>query len=1034
MIRKLIMTVVVTIACLFASAVELAIKFPLNRVALQTNESVPVAVIRSNATALTADTLVATITGENGSKLRFTFAVPAVDVVNNSARNTQHFNIDARLLKPGNYILQVDVNGVTATTPFEVYSNLRRSTFKLINWGSPAGAANQKIQGEGDGGLGYNLMYDKPADITEYIRAGVDVMPVNIMGGGHQMELRSECDWSDPYVILGGTRKATRAAFQYRMFPNFIGLNFYDEPGLTWGKHPDTGEWTPHGIPSQMRSYESAFNKSAIQYNKVDPVKADDVSAWKDFGSWKLGFMDAAWRESAYGVNQVKPGLINNTQSQYGWSAFTDGYYFNVTRSLNVASGHGGYDDLSGGYYCPSYFLEMARARDRARPNWYLPTWYRNITDDNMRVENYLSFAVGIQGIMTPPWIEPTGKTPSGKAAIIETNRVMGRLGTIFNTMPNTPKQVAMLYSMSNNLDTQSKDRTVNYAHGYKHGARLVFGYLAGLISQQPVDAIVDEDIIDGTLQANHKAVLLTSIDYLEPKVIRGLEQFIANGGIVLQTADSTVQVKGAINLGVAPGLPDQAAFDALHKEIMASPKRDWSRLNPYITVGKYLEGATSLAKAMSAQLIKAGIKPIFETDQPEVIAQRHAAGDVEYIFAINTTNDRAKGTTQIILPVTAKITLTNDGRPVYDAMTGENIKELKATKKELSGSFNFGPGQMRVFARTARPIGGVNVGTPVVSSDFTRETNPIQFSFSASLVDTNGQVLSGSVPMRVQVIDPILQARLDTPKNKSADVNPVLVNRYDLYRATTDGVLQIALPLAANDAAGKWTVIVTELLSNKSATSSFIYKPSTRNANIVGGVSRAIMLDGEEENLFRFVRENQSVTIVAGTGDYKAAVERLQKMLTPWGVKATIMDVATAYKARTITEEEAPTWVGIEYTSRGSIKVGDANSPLQAGLAVQGAMILLGTPEDNAIIKMIQGAKFLPMVPKVGDFPGRNRGFIAWQREAIGPRQESVTLIANDITGMNEAVGTFYEAAAGIQPLTRWTLPDEAEITPANK
>ena len=527
---------------------------------------------------------------------------------------------------------------------------------------------------------------------------------------------------------------------------------------------------------------------------------------------------------------------------------------------------------------------------------------------------------------------------------------------------------------------------------------------------------------------------MLTSIDYLEPKVIRGLEQFIANGGIVLQTADSTVQVKGTINLGVAPGLPDQAAFDALHKEIMASPKRDWSRLNPYITVGKYLEGATPLAKAMTAQLIKVGIKPIFETDQPEVIAQRHAAGDVEYIFAINTTNDRAKGTTQIILPVTAKITLTNDGRPVYDAMTGENITEIKTAQNETSGTFNFGPGQMRVFARTTRPIGGVNVGTPVVSSDFTRETNPIQFSFSASLVDTKGQVLSGSIPMRIQVIDPLLQARYDTLKNGNADVNPILVNRYDLYRATKDGVLQITLPLAANDAAGKWTVVVTELLSNKTAISSFIYKPSTRNANIVGGVSRAIMLDGEEANLFRFVRENQSVTIVPGTGDYKAAAERLQKMLAPWGVKATIMDVAQAYKARTITDEEAVTWVGIDYTPRGSIKVGDANSPLQAGLAVQGAMILLGTPEDNAIIKMIQGAKFLPMVPKAGDFPGRSRGFIAWQREAIGPRQESVTLIANDAAGMNEAVGTFYEAAAGIQPLTRLTLPDEAVITPANK
>jgi hypothetical protein len=56
----------------------------------------------------------------------------------------------------------------------------------------------------------------------------------------------------------------------------------------------------------------------------------------------------------------------------------------------------------------------------------------------------------------------------------------------------------------------------------------------------------------------------------------------------------------------------------------------------------------------------------------------------------------------------------------------------------------------------------------------------------------------------------------------------------------------------------------------------------------------------------------------------------------------------------------------------------------------------------------------------------------VAWQRDGVGAGQESLTLIAYDEAGMAEAVGSLYEAMAGIEPLTRWTLPSQCTITPA--
>ena len=55
-----------------------------------------------------------------------------------------------------------------------------------------------------------------------------------------------------------------------------------------------------------------------------------------------------------------------------------------------------------------------------------------------------------------------------------------------------------------------------------------------------------------------------------------------------------------------------------------------------------------------------------------------------------------------------------------------------------------------------------------------------------------------------------------------------------------------------------------------------------------------------------------------------------------------------------------------------------------------------------------------------------------AWQRDAIGPAQESIALIAYDAAGMSEAVGSLYEAVAGLEPLMRWIPPESSSVAAA--
>ncbi len=320
----------ICVAALPTHAANVKIGLPLQRDAYQTNEWIDISVVRSDNAALPAGTLTLHLQPVNfeGGDVVATFDAPAVAVQGKEARRVEHLHISGWLLRPGKYHVTATIGANTGAADIEVVSHVRQSSFRLVNWGR-AEKDEQLLQGEDS--FGFNLFYGNETK-DSLLRAGVDAMGVCVMSGGHQMDLRFECDWSDPYVTRGGTRRVVQRALHDRTRPNVPGVHFYDEPGLTWGKHPTTGEFTPHDIPAQLRSYKAAYDKAPPHYNELDPKNADQVARWQHWITWKLSLMDAAWKESQFGVQRVRPDFLSLTQSQYGWTAFSDGYYFTVAQ------------------------------------------------------------------------------------------------------------------------------------------------------------------------------------------------------------------------------------------------------------------------------------------------------------------------------------------------------------------------------------------------------------------------------------------------------------------------------------------------------------------------------------------------------------------------------------------------------------------------------------------------------------------------------------------------------------------------------
>jgi hypothetical protein len=991
-------------------AADLRIGLPLGRTAYRTDEAIDLSVVRSSAAPLEAGELALVLAGNDGSRLSFIFPVPAAPIAGGGARRTEHLRIDARLLRPGTYAIEAAADGARAAARIEVFSHVRRSSFRLIDWGSRA--EGDDLAKLGEEGLGFNLILGNyrldrsPRNAEATLRGGADFMQCCTMSGGHQMDLRMECDWSDPYVVRGATARAVQQAFIDRTKPNALGVHFYDEPGLTWWKDPRTGRFTPHGIPAQDRAYRSAFGRDPVPYFDVKPGDPASVAAWEAWGRWKESFLEAAWRDARAAVEDVDPRFLTASQSQYAFEAFTDGHYFNVARSLPVISGHGGYDDGPASYFYPSFKHEFGRARDLAKPVWYLPVWYAGLSSENFRLEQYLSFMTGLQGMAKPPdhTVHDPASTP-GAEGIVETNRLFERLGTIFTVLPAPREEVAVLYSLSQCLDAQIRSGVEdNYEGGGHSRAKLLMTYLASKLVRIPFSPIVEEDVLDGTLAAHHRAVVLAGIDRLDPAVVAGLATFTRTGGLVLVTADSKVEVPGAVRLA-APADPSRyELIERLWKTDQKASMRERG-------AARFLAAAEPLARALEEKLVAAGIRPIISCDVPTVVAARHRRGDIEYIFAVNATPDASSESGLAILPATATLEFPADGRPILDAVRGGPVRELEAGTRK--GTFRFGPGGLRAFALPVRPIGGVRVGTPAVDRDFTVPGCPIALSATACIADESGELLAGAAPLRVRLVDPIGGVR------------------HDLFRAADLGVLRIELPLAVNDPGGTWTLEVEELLSGKRGTATFRFDSAPVCPAAAGAVRRAISFGADRKRIFRFFRRHAAVTLVKGSSAWCAdGASRIAEGLRPWGVRCAIVDAAAVNRPRELSEEEARTWVGLEF---GRAEAGTKNSPRKVGFALEGPAVLVGSPSDNPLIAEVEKLGFLPY-PAGPDFPGRGRGFISWQRDAVGIGIESIAVIASDPDGMAEAAGTLFEAAAGLEPLTPLELPRSGSVEPASR
>ena len=79
---------------------------------------------------------------------------------------------------------------------------------------------------------------------------------------------------------------------------------------------------------------------------------------------------------------------------------------------------------------------------------------------------------------------------------------------------------------------------------------------------------------------------------------------------------------------------------------------------------GPVLPRRQPLADALKAKLADAGIRPIVDCDNQQVVVSRQSQADVEYFFAVNAAWDEQEGTCLSIKPATATSALRPTAGP----------------------------------------------------------------------------------------------------------------------------------------------------------------------------------------------------------------------------------------------------------------------------------------------------------------------------------------------------------------------------------
>jgi hypothetical protein len=377
----------------------------------------------------------------------------------------------------------------------------------------------------------------------------------------------------------------------------------------------------------------------------------------------------------------------------------------------------------------------------------------------------------------------------------------------MIKNLDRTKRHVAVLSSQSSRIYSDSPVYMSTYYDAYQ---AYEFYILLNMI-HIPADIVFDETIINYGLD-DYDVLVLPKCDTLLKSIYDKVIAFQKRGGLVIADQYLRAPVPNVIKIDFDFTHRAKVSADALMGEKVFGGGGD--TLESRTQQMKQVEGVTALddqrlMEDYAAKLQKElgdRIHKDIDCNSPTALLNILEKNDEKYLFVINDKRaygerlGQYKAMLEKVVPQTVTITVNNAcGRELYFYDMPAH-RQITAERNGQNYVFDINlpaPGGTIVAILTQKPE-KIDV---IVQNKLHFGSNPID----VLVRDTAGNLLRGVQPLQVTILDPTGAA-----------------SEFTDYYASIDGRLTIPFVSAKNDAEGKWTVKVQELMSGLTASGSF--------------------------------------------------------------------------------------------------------------------------------------------------------------------------------------------------------------------
>ena len=878
----------------------------------------------------------------------FTITVPA-------AEGQACFTVPGGVLAPGEWSVvagaakaTVHVASSIALTPFTIGSYYASFEGDPPIHGLKGISSAERVRAFRDD-YGVNLMmlltggYPlQPQSLDLLTQAETRFTTVNTHASLHQPD-RPDNDWCDPEVVESLKYRTKFIALYLRGYEAFDGVHYADEPGLAWGietadgrtlpldgepRPPQHGEYVgPMAAPLQRSIYKQATGNDAPDWHR--PL--DDPDAWLDFNRWRSTLLGEVFAEMTEALREVDTRLIGYSQI-YEWAAIGDGIYPpEEAKGVDVLSTHA-YVDRQLGMWYPAHETDAMRCGAWDKPLWMLPTWAMGITpEDGVRAAVYSTLAQKVEGLLWPQdWMMVWGQAREVSQKIIPIS------GMLLHT-EKLRTGVGIFCSRDQHILGFGRDAK-DWHGGKDYVGKLNTAWLTATAAHYPTSRVVEEDLLDGEAKA-YPVLLAPGLTYARPEIVKALEGYIADGGVVFLESD-TLRLNGARKLPFH--FADWFGIARAESPIF----KDW-------TDRRRFDELVMPNLAAFKQALGAHVKPLAACDNPMFMITQQGAGNARYLWVVNMAQEDRESERRnvngrllprsFVAPAKGTVALPEGGYVAYDVFAG---KQLDGRTQQL----DLDKGDARIYALMPAAIETVKI-------ERARWKPPV-LRLNAKVAGARGAV-DAVIPIAIEI-------RRDG----------AIFRRF--YRATFHGKYGEELALGAAAAEGRWSVTVTELLSGKSAGAEFVVK-SRGKAFATAGPVEVIDADRIADALRSGAGD---VLLLYGDAASERSAKKLLGALAAKGVHAAA-DAASNHLA------ERPT---TRHT---------CNPQPGAPLAIGKQVVLLGSRETNKLIaRMVDTYRLCPRIVGAG-YPGGGRALLYWSQGMFGLHNDIVVVYADDAGGL---------------------------------